>query len=100
MLKKCDNCKRDFLTEADLFVTQNKGKNGYYSCGCKEIKTWIETAEQLPTIKDLPFVTAEKGLYKGQWIYELWDDTDFFDELSEDEQLEYENWISIGKPCK
>ena len=37
-LKKCSNCDKDFITEADIFVYQNKPSGEYYSCGCVEFK--------------------------------------------------------------
>ena len=37
-LKKCCNCGKEFITEADIFVYQNRPSGEYYSCGCVEFK--------------------------------------------------------------
>ena len=54
MLKKCSNCGKEFLTEADLFVYKNTVPE-YYSCGCKEFKTLFDRtaidAEMLDLLK-------------------------------------------------
>lgn len=49
MIKACDNCGKEFLTEADRFIYENTNKGDYYSCGCKEkletIKDFVESVE-------------------------------------------------------
>lgn len=42
MLKECDNCGKEFLTEADTFVYQARPQGEYYSCGCIEFKYKIQ----------------------------------------------------------
>lgn len=52
---------------------------------------WISIKEErLPEFKDLPFITKGAG---GE--FELWEDTDWFDELTEKEQLEWESFMIL-----
>lgn len=55
---------------------------------------WISMKDQMPTIKDLPFITYDDL----RDSYDLWDDSDWFHELELEEQLHYTKWISIQKP--
>ena len=50
---------------------------------------WISLKDRTPEIKDLPFVTKE-----GE-NFELWDDSDWFCELTEKEQLEWDYFLPL-----
>lgn len=52
---------------------------------------WILISNRLPTFDDLPFVTVETD---GKTI-ELWEDSDFFQELTENEQLDFKAFAII-----
>ncbi len=52
---------------------------------------WINIKDQEPTIKDLPFATC----LDNKW--EFWEDSDWFQELSEKERLEHEYWLPLIK---
>jgi len=55
---------------------------------------WIKMSDREPTIKDLPFVTYEEISED----IELWEDSDWFQELGEEERLQYTHWMPITKP--
>lgn len=55
---------------------------------------WVNIKDREPTIKDLPFVT-----YLNK-VWELWEDSDWFQELSENERLEHKCWLPLTKPPK
>jgi hypothetical protein len=55
MLKSCDNCGKEFLTEADTFVFQNRPSGEYYSCGCVEFNrcaVYIDYRKDCRALKD------------------------------------------------
>jgi hypothetical protein len=49
---------------------------------------WISMRTD-PEIKDLPFITKQ-----GK-NYELWEDSDWFEELSDKERLDWDGWVSL-----
>ena len=53
---------------------------------------WIKQSDQEPTMNDMPFVTHD-GTHT-----DLWDDTDFFFELTEKERLSWTWWMKLEKP--
>ena len=56
---------------------------------------WIKMSDREPMIKDLPFLTY----YRTQvGPFELWEDSDWFQELGEEERLQYTHWMPITKP--
>ena len=57
---------------------------------------WIKMNVRMPEINDLPFITAQKGMYGI--VYELWEDMDWFQELEYEEQMEWELWSEIDTP--
>ena len=68
--------------------------------------TWIKQSDREPTMKDLPFITYGKSLSrfpKSEVIMEtqdLWEDTDWFFELTEAERLEWVYWQPVVPPKK
>ena len=58
---------------------------------------WIRMSERKPEIKDLPFVTYMMG-YGGRAYWELWEDSDWFQEIPELEQLEWTDWLKLEMP--
>jgi len=53
---------------------------------------WIKQSDREPTIKDLPFVT-----FDGK-DYELWEDSDWFSELTDDDKAEYPEFMPLEPP--
>ena len=54
-LKQCDNCGKEFLTEADTFVYQSRSNGEYYSCGCVEFKgcaLYVDYKKSCQALKD------------------------------------------------
>lgn len=52
---------------------------------------WIPMTIE-PVFKDLPFVTYNKN------GFEFWEDTDWFNELTEKDRLSWSHWARIRKP--
>jgi hypothetical protein len=59
---------------------------------------WIKQSEQEPTEDDLPFITYMSDFGADQ--FELWEDSDWFQELSESERLEWEQWAPVKAPAE
>lgn len=55
---------------------------------------WISIKDREPEIKDLPFVTR-MILPSGGREYELWEDSDWFDELDEADRLGHDFWFPL-----
>lgn len=55
------------------------------------VLTQFFTKDKLPDKKDLPFMTFGGG------AYEIWDDSDWFDELTLEEKLERIWWAALPK---
>ena len=53
---------------------------------------WIKQSDREPTMDDMPFLTHD-----GDHV-DLWDDSDWFFELSERERLSWIYWMPITKP--
>jgi len=61
-----------------------------------EIGNWTKLGYKAePTEKDLPFITW--GVFTG---FEIWDDTDWFFELTTKEQYERMFWGKLNYPIK
>ena len=56
---------------------------------------FITQSEREPTMDDLPFVTYMKVRFD---IYELWDDDDWFHELTDKDRAEWTHWMPLNKP--
>ena len=56
---------------------------------------WIKMSEQEPIIKDLPFIAFDGDMYNK---YEVFEDSDWFEELTEKDRLEYSHWMPITNP--
>lgn len=56
---------------------------------------WTKMSERKPELEDIPFITAEKR--STHTVYDFWDDTDWFDELSEKEYNEWDYWMNVPK---
>jgi len=65
---------------------------------------WIKKKDQEPTKKDLPFITFGKKLNNFpksniiNEVYDLWDDSDWFLELSNEEKFEWVYWKRLIPP--
>ncbi len=65
-------------------------------------KGWIKQSDQEPTTKDLPFMTygmkieAAPNMYFNE--YEIWEDSDWFQELTENERLSWVFWRKLDPP--
>lgn len=85
----------------DLFVDWQTARNRLNALGImmmKNLPRW-ESMELEPTMKDLPFLTRKKT--KFGYSYDLWEDTDWFDELTDKDRLEWEDWHRLeSKPSK
>ena len=55
-----------------------------------DIHIWQDMNKWEPEIKHLPFVTFDKD---GN--YELWEDSDWFQELTDKDKSKYVKWISV-----
>lgn len=53
---------------------------------------WIKFIDQEPEINDLPFVTSD-----NMRLLDVWEDTDFFDELTDDDRGTFVWWMSLIK---
>ena len=56
---------------------------------------WIDLKTQLPTPKDLPFITEDFDKF-----YEVWEDSDYFDELTDNDRDLFVKWKPINQPIK
>ena len=61
----------------------------------KERNEWIHFKTQLPTKKDLPFITEDFDKF-----YEVWEDSDYFDELTDNDRDLFVKWKPINQPIK
>lgn len=67
---------------------------------------WIKLEEQTPTEKDMPFMTYGQKLANWPKIatfhehYEIWDDSDWFFELDDQERNEWIWWAKLEFPKK
>jgi len=59
----------------------------------KEQDGWISIKDRLPEIKDLPFVTIDEFD-----TYDIWEDSDWFDEIQENDKLSYQYWMPLLEP--
>jgi len=54
---------------------------------------WISIKDKEPVWDDIPFITYDK-----YGTFDVWEDTDWFQELSEKDRLEHTHWAKITKP--
>lgn len=66
--------------------------------------SWIKQSDREPTMKDLPFITFGKKLSHFpksralQEVRDIWEDSDWFQELTEVERLEWVYWQPFVSP--
>lgn len=56
------------------------------------LELWYSMSEKEPAIADLPFVT-----FSYIYGHEFWEDSDWFQELTEKERLERTEWLTLEK---
>lgn len=85
----------------DLFLDWQTTRTRLNSLGIelmKNVPKW-ESMELEPTMKDVPFLTRKET--KFGYSYDLWEDTDWFAELSDKERLSWQHWHKLEqKPAK
>jgi hypothetical protein len=77
MLKTCQNCGKEIITEADMFIYQNRPDGEYYSCGCVEfekkvdvndLKNWlraVRVGDRVDPFVEYQMVRMAKGTLLG-----------------------------------
>lgn len=57
---------------------------------------WIKLEDQIPTMKDLPFITYRYQF--GGDEYEIWEDSDWFEEYDDNERFQWTHWMKLEAP--